>query len=155
MAAYEEPIREALLQLKFGGRAAGSRKLAEKLSHCVKDEAFDFLVPVPSPLLRRLKRGYNQAELLAKELHRQSQIPLLKALTCRFKKTQIGKRADQRRHLSADFFKVSKNHGLLKDKKILLVDDVVTTGATLCSCGQSILEAGCKSISFAAIAMAQ
>lgn len=149
LAAYEEPMREALLQLKFGGRASGAKALAKKLHACIDDASFEALVPVPSPIIRRLKRGYNQADLLARELSKLSRIPLIPALKCRWKQTQIGKRADQRRFLSADFFKVTRS---VQGKKIALVDDIFTTGGTANACAQSLLEAGALEVSVVVLA---
>jgi ComF family protein len=149
LASYEAPIREALISLKFGGRGSGANFLATKLASRINPDDFDYIVPVPSPLLRRLKRGYNQAELLARDISRQSQTPLLNALKCRWKKTQIGKRADQRRHLSADFFKINKK---VAGKKIALVDDILTTGGTANACASTLLEAGASEVSLLVVA---
>lgn len=144
VASYESPIREALLQLKFGGHAKGVSQLAAALHNRLNVQDFDCLVPVPNPFWRQLKRGYNQAELLSRELGKIISLPSKRALACRWRPSQLSLKAEKRRHASADFFKVIQK---IKGARIALVDDIFTTGGTANACAQVLLEAGAKEVS--------
>ena len=143
LASYESPISDAILQLKFGGQGRGARALALKLKPLVNKEDFDWLMPVPNPFLRQLKRGYNQAELLAREVADLTALPFKSALSCRFESSQLGLKAEKRRKKSAEHFKLKVQ---VKEARILLVDDVLTTGGTANACAKTLLDAGAKEV---------
>lgn len=110
----------------------------------------DYIVPVPSHWTRVLKRGYNPATIIAVELSRASKIPLLNTLK-RAKKTayQKGKNFQERYKNVEGVFQCSKD---LLNKTIILVDDVLTTGATLEECSKALKKRGCKEIRCVTIA---
>jgi ComF family protein len=110
------------------------------------DIEFDLIVYAPISRRRRNERGYNQAKLLAQELSQQYGKPVINALIKkRHTKTQVGlRRIDRLDNLSGAF--EVKNGLELKGKKILLIDDVLTTGATLDECAKVLKSAGARQV---------
>jgi ComF family protein len=106
----------------------------------------DYIVPVPCTWLRRFDRGYNQAELIAKELGVMLGVPIFKNLKRRLGDlSQAGLSREQRLKQPLDSFYVKKDDSL-EDKSILLVDDVMTTGKTLNVCAEILQECYPKEI---------
>jgi ComF family protein len=117
---------------------------------------FDLIIPVPLHISRKRKRGYNQSEEFGKGLSEMLQIPCSDEFVRRIikTKTQTRKSRLNRWENVREVFHVIKPDAI-KDQRILLVDDVVTTGATLEACGRVLIDAGCKDLSIACIASAQ
>lgn len=117
---------------------------------------FDLIVPVPLHRMKRKRRGYNQSEEFGKGLAGVLGVPCCDDVLFRRIDTQTQTRKSKlnRWNNVSDVFLV-KRRDAIQDKKVLLVDDVVTTGATLEACGASLLDAGSSSVSFACIAAAQ
>jgi ComF family protein len=113
---------------------------------------FDRILPVPLGPLREKERGYNQSVLLAEALSQKTQIPIDTKCLTRFRETrsQVGLSQDERRKNVDRAFSASS----APSKKILLVDDVCTTGATLQSCAKSLLDAGAESVAGLTLARA-
>ncbi len=148
--AYEGVLRELIHLYKYGKvrTLAGplSRLLAQALP---RDEAFDATVPVPLYWRRRLQRGFNQAELLARGLSRRTGIPVLRALgRVRPTPTQAGLSNNARRQNMVRAFRSRSVQG----KRILLIDDVMTTGATAASCAQALKQAGARRVALLTVA---
>ncbi len=118
------------------------------------ETSFDLVVPTPLHWRRRLKRGFNQADLLARELSRTTGIPLLRALR-KTKNTQVQSTLSgpQRRRNVKGAFRV-KNAASISKKRILLVDDVYTTGATANACAKVLKDAGAQSVAVLTLARA-
>ena len=115
-------------------------------------EDWDLIIPVPLHPMKQRRRGYNQSEEFAKGLSEAMNIPW-KPLLIRekFTETQTKKSRIQRMSNVEDVFKVNTQespNGL----KILLVDDVITTGATLCACANVLLANGAKTVDLVTIA---
>lgn len=106
----------------------------------------DYLVPVPSHWSRFLRRGFNPADIVATELSKTSHLPVHRILK-RIKKTeyQRGKSISERFSNVANAFFCSERIELL-GKKIILVDDVMTTGATLNECAKALRAKKCSNI---------
>ncbi|GHT57248.1 hypothetical protein AGMMS50233_10420 [Endomicrobiia bacterium] len=107
----------------------------------------DFVVPVPLNILRRIKRGYNQAELLAEEISLKTNIPLLKNVLFRKKITKPQFRlskVERSKNIKGSFF--VKNYVIIKNKTILLIDDIATTSITVSSCSLALKTAGAKKV---------
>jgi ComF family protein len=104
------------------------------------------LVPLPLDAMRRRQRGYNQAELLAGEAARCLHLPLLKDACQRTRPTaiQAGLTRPQRRANVQGAFAAEAR--LVADRTVILVDDVMTTGATLSSCARALFQAGAARI---------
>jgi ComF family protein len=120
-----------------------------------KDQ-FDVIVPVPLHPSKKRKRGYNQSEEFGKGLAEILEIQCTEKFLKRIKSTttQTKKSRLNRWENVSDVFEVAERDQL-QGKRILLVDDVVTTGATLEACGMKLLAAGCAEISIACIAATQ
>jgi ComF family protein len=105
------------------------------------------LLAVPLHKKRLKWRGFNQAEEIARELSRFLNIPLLQGCLSRTKETrpQVELNEEERKENVKGIFEVT-NKELLKDKKILLVDDVCTTGTTLSECAKALREAGAREV---------
>ncbi len=120
--------------------------LARRLSESKLYNDIDIIVPVPLHPLKKWKRGYNQSYILAKSIGKILNVPVEeRALKRRrFTATQTKKDAQHRWENVKSAFKI-KNRELIEGKHVLLVDDVLTTGATLEACGEHILKCrGCR-----------
>lgn len=125
--------------------------IAPLLEPCLEEltkryQGYDYIVPIPMPKLRRYMRGYNHAETLAHLLSNHLQIPLTKELLFRNqnKKRQATIRSRRERLLNQQ--KAFTASPLALGKKILVVDDVTTTGATLFAAEKSLHEQGALSV---------
>lgn len=118
----------------------------------LKEEIYrncNVIVPVPLHTTRTRERGYNQAELLGKELSVELNIPLVSDALIRVRATpsQTKLPSEERATNVKDAFVVNKQRiELIKDKTILLVDDVLTTGATLNECARTLFKGDVKEV---------
>lgn len=105
------------------------------------------IIPVPLNKKRLLERGFNQAELIAKIFASQFNYPLLSNAVIRSKNTphQVGLNKKERLTNVKNSFQIT-NSGLIKDRAIILIDDVVTTGSTLAEIAKMLKEAGAKEV---------
>lgn len=140
---YQEPLRSLILKKTFSDILASKQLAKLILQYCpIKNLEIDYIVPVPLHWTRYAKRGYNQSYEMAKILSKSLNIPLLNILK-RNKKTlfQSSLSFDKRQeNLKNAFIIKSKYKDLIKDKNILFVDDLCTTGATLKNCARALLE---------------
>lgn len=140
-------IREAIHCLKYRNAPEIGMYMAEVFATEIKDSGFfediDCIVPVPLTRLRRWKRGYNQCEWIAKGISRQTGIPVLRHVVKRVvdNPTQTRLVRYERWDNVQGIFRMVCPE-LVAGKHILLVDDVMTTGATLISCGMELAKAG-------------
>ena len=151
-------VQEMLHQLKY----KGNRDMGLLLGRCLGDEIagcpvadVDCIVPVPLHSKRLKSRGYNQSRLIAEGLAEVLQLPVEDGALQRTRanETQTHKNAWERWRNSEQLFAVGQAEKLC-GKRILLVDDVVTTGATLASAGKALLQVPGVQLNFATIAMA-
>ncbi len=156
---YEGNVRRSILRYKFyHARAlapAYGRLLAMKLLQ-QHPEGFDLLTWVPVSRLRRLTRGYDQVSLIARAVGRElgmTPVPLLKKV--RHNRPQSGLHDPaQRRANVLGVYRVREGQAL-SGKRILLLDDVLTTGATAGEAARVLLTAGAKEVHCAAVAAAR
>jgi ComF family protein len=145
-------VRRALLEAKFDGVTALLEPLALVAAQTVPDSwELDAVVPVPLHRRRERQRGYNQAALIGEVIARQRRLPLEPRWLRRVRATppQAGLDAATRRvNLTRAFTAESARAGA----RVLLVDDVTTTGATLAACTTALLDAGILAVSCIAIA---
>jgi ComF family protein len=149
--AYEGTLRTLIHLFKFEGVQPLSRKFGDLLALVLpREEHFDAIVPMPLHWRRRWQRGFNQSELLAGEIARRWHAPVRKAIR-RKKATppQAGLTSAQRRQNVRGAFAPTMN---LKGMRVLLVDDVLTTGATASACARALKRAGAVHVSLLALA---
>ncbi|HXG32994.1 MAG TPA: ComF family protein [Bryobacteraceae bacterium] len=151
--AYEGALRELIHLFKYAGVRTLARPLGEYLAMALpRDRRFDALVPMPLHWFRRWRRGFNQSELLAREVSRRCGIPVLKAVRrTRATRSQAGLSHSARRQNVAGAFRV-RRRVRLEGLRILLVDDVMTTGATAAACASAMKRAGAASVALLALA---
>lgn len=155
---YKENVRKSIQRFKFGRRRhyaqVYGRLLAMKLSGTSAEDV-DLISWVPVSLLRKLKRGYDQSELLCRAIGRELGVPVTAVLKkIRHTPSQSGLRdAAQRRANITGAYRVMDPKALT-GKRILLIDDVITTGATASECARVLLTAGVKEVELAAVAAA-
>ena len=144
-------VRQRIHQLKFGGRLHWAPPLAELLVRSVRREAatppVHMIFPVPLHVKRLRHRGFNQAALLARTLGRRLGLPVLfdcLLRTC-WTEPQTRLNREQRLHNVKDAFQVM-DADKVKDRRVLIVDDVYTTGTTLNECAKTLKAAGASEV---------
>jgi ComF family protein len=145
---FEGPIREAIHHLKYNGRTSLAEPLGELLIEYWRANPLpaDLIVPVPLHQARLRERGYNQSTLLGERLARASGLPLVESALRRVKATvpQITLTAAQRQANVQDAFEARAE--LVQGQRVLLIDDVCTTGSTLEACQRALKRAGAQSV---------
>lgn len=156
---YEGNVRKSLLRYKFYGArsfaSAYGRLLAVKLLQTYP-EGFDCLTWIPVSSVRRFTRGYDQVELLAQAVGRELMIqpvPLLKKIRHNRPQSGIGDAAKRRANVLGAYR--VQNTASVAGKRILLLDDILTTGATAGECARVLKTAGAKEVCCAAVAAAR
>lgn len=142
VSAYEEPLRSLILAKKWSCIGA-----AEQLADIIWDYsvapsiAFDYIIPVPAHWMRTAHRGYNQAAVIAQKLSQLSGKPLINAvIRKRRTRFQAECKNHERARNVADAFELTDTAALLEGSKILIVDDLMTTGATLYNMGKELIK---------------
>lgn len=149
---YEGTIALAIHHFKFLGIRRLSGPLSEFLLFC-DTAGIDAIVPVPLSPSGLKNRGFNQALLLARHLSRERKIPLLMDVLRKVLETppQVGLSAKAR---AVNVKKAFACTGTVSGMNLLLIDDVMTTGATVNACSRQLLKAGAKSVSVLTLARA-
>ncbi|MBE6403256.1 MAG: ComF family protein [Lentisphaerae bacterium] len=151
----EDLGEKAVYALKFSGVTAIARAAAELAIPLLAHPDFsqcDMIVPVPLHWQRQMQRSYNQSELLAKMLARGMKKPCktpLKRIRPTLRQATLS-RDERLKNLKGAF--TVPEPATVANKKILLVDDVLTTGATLHACAEALLQAGAASVSVFTVA---
>lgn len=148
-ASYRGPLAAALQMFKYGGASYLADDLGDLLEGCYRahyaDCRVDGVIPVPLYPRKQRERTYNQAALLAAVLARRIGAPLWGRMLgrTRYTSTQTALTAVQRRRNVADAFAVPEGvREWLHNKTCLLVDDVMTTGATVNACARILRDSG-------------
>jgi len=151
--SFEGPLRQLIHLLKFQGVKPLARPLGKlAMSALPREQQFDQIVPMPLHWRRRWKRGFNQAELLAREVARCWGVPVRNAVRRRkFTTPQTGLTNAKRRANVTGAFAVRRGTHL-DGARILLVDDVITTGATASACAAALKRAGAAHVTVLALA---
>lgn len=155
---YDGPVKEAIIRLKYSHRAEYAQFFAQAMyvfgKQFLKQTKPQALIPVPVHRERRILRGYNQAELLAEQLSDLTGIPVMKDSIRRIKGTapqkELGIRQRQKNLSGA--FQASGRRKL--PERILIVDDIFTTGSTADAVTAVLLRAGAQKVYFACAAIA-
>lgn len=153
---YEASVREGILRFKFEGASAAAEPLGELVARCAAENfsgEFDTVTWAPVSRRRLRKRGYDQAELLARAACRLwNTRPQRLLMKCRDNPAQSGmETAEQRRRNVRDVYAALPEAA---GKRILLIDDVCTTGATLAECARTLRQAGAQAVLCCAVAHA-
>ena len=156
---YEGNVRKSLLRYKFyNSRSFASgygRFLAMKLLQ-THPEGFDCLTLIPVSRLRKLRRGYDQVELLADAVGRElgmTPVPLLKKVRHNRPQSGLSDASKRRANVLGAYREIHREE--ISGKRILLLDDILTTGATAGEAARVLLTAGAKEIHCAAVAAAR
>lgn len=140
---YAGPAATLVQRLKYGGLPYLAKDLGAYLvaQHCHLEWPLpDLIVPVPISTTRWLSRGFNQSELLAERMGELLGVPVCDILVRRSGDySQAALRREERVELPKERFRLKLKHDI-RDKTILLVDDVLTTGTTLQCCGEVLQE---------------
>jgi ComF family protein len=156
LGVFDLHNRELIHRLKYYGDEPAGRFLGTALGKFVtgfnSKPACDAIVPVPLHWTRKWSRGFNQSLILARALSKTTGLPMLPALR-RVKRTKDQTRLSRQERLAnvRGAFRVVRD---VKGKRLLLLDDVTTTGATLEECRRVLENAGASQISAAVVAMA-
>ncbi len=127
-----------------------------QLRHCVQYQTPDVIVPVPLHPRRQRKRGYNQSEMIARGLAEAMQVPVVAGNLVRSSKTSTQTRKSRYdRYLNVSGVFTVRETKKFENRHLLLVDDIVTTGATLEACAETLLKTGGVKLSVAALGWAR
>jgi ComF family protein len=151
LGPYDGTLRDLVLLFKNRGRDELARPLAELLATSLESRGWkrpDVVVSVPTTWLRRLRRGYDQAGLLGRAVARELGAPYVRALRRHGRGAQVGRSRSERLRLAAGAFGVWRPVA----GRVLLVDDVITTGATAACCARALARAGADEIYVLAVA---
>ncbi|HXE63369.1 MAG TPA: phosphoribosyltransferase family protein [Bryobacteraceae bacterium] len=152
---YEGTLRKLIHLFKYSRMTPLTSRLSRYLERALPvDDRYDAIVAVPLHWKRRWRRGFNQAELLAKQISKRRRMPLMKALRrVRPTANQSGLTSAARRRNIAGAFQPKPGTDL-RGKRVLLIDDVFTTGATASACAAALKRAGAASVSLLTLARA-
>lgn len=155
---YKDMARKSLIRYKFQNQRSYVRAYAQALALKLRQERmdnFDVLTFVPISWLRRFFRGYDQVEILADALGKELGVPAIRVLRkSRHTPPQSGLRDVARRRANVLAAYRIPDPVPVKGKRVLLLDDVITTGATASECARMLLSAGAKEVIFAALGVA-
>ncbi|MFA5033269.1 MAG: ComF family protein [bacterium] len=168
LSEYSDITRDFVLLFKNRQKFSLGKRLASLMAVLIKQDEFifsaDVIIPVPIHMVVRRHRGFNQSEILATEISKITDIPMISDVLIQVKRTQpqkyysikdMDKEArEEKRILNVKgAFKVI-NSDTVKNKRILIVDDVCTTGATLDECSRELYKAGAEDVYAVVIAKA-
>lgn len=147
VTVYEGVAKELVRHLKFAGAQAAARLMVRQMNAHLPDTPRDALVvvPVPTATSRVRERGYDQAKLLARELAWQRRLPYLDCLARSGQAHQVGSSRGARLSQIEGAYRVKKSRHL-KGTTVLLVDDVMTTGATLTAAARVLQQSGASHV---------
>ncbi len=145
------PIQDLLHELKYNGKFRVGIFIGEEIYETQKEKLLswdiDFIIPVPLYSLKKAERGYNQSYFIAKGISNKLKVPVAEEFLKRNRHTQSQTKLniEQRKENMKSAFEVKKQNKL-KDKNFLLIDDVITTGATITECARELKNKGAKNV---------
>ena len=152
---YDGIFKKAVKRFKFGNKGGYAKQLAFPIVQSILESYpsadFDLITCVPMHKKRLAQRGYNQAELLAKECAKIMNIPYCDTLE-KYKENreQHSIKASERAKNVKGVYRIIDKE-LVRDKNILIIDDIITTGNTLGECAKILMKQGCKSVDCAVL----
>lgn len=148
-------IAQALRRLKYGARPDLGPAIGELVSSSVPKISADLVVPVPVPWGRLVDRGYNQAALLARPVAHRLAVPLGATVLWRAEGAKQASLGRSERLVNLKDALGVRRPELVKGKRVLVVDDVSTTGATVQACRDVLLQAGASAVRSVVVARAE
>ena len=155
--SYREPLKSSIYAFKYKNQREHAEFFADCMFHCYKKEFLrldlDGIVPVPVHPNKKRKRGYNQAELLAKQLGKRLAVDVFPDYLIRVADTNPQKELNDKERVNnlSHAFQLGKSSQRLK--KILLIDDIYTTGATIEACTKVLLSGKAEKVYYTSIAI--
>ena len=154
---YENVVREKIIKYKFNENSYLYKTFAKIIIKNKKVYGFlklyDIIISVPMYKIKKSVRGYNQSELLASEIAKQMELSFEKDVLIKIKNTKVQStltRTQRVENVKNAFFVTDDTK--IKDKKIILIDDIYTTGSTVNECSKILKRAGAKEICVVTIA---
>lgn len=145
---HDDILQSAVQALKYYNVRPIAHPLGQRLCQLLNDQewTFDIIVPVPMHTSRLRQRGYNQAKEIAQVVADMIEKPCVPQAIIRTRATrsQVGLNQRERQQNLVNAFVA--NSDLIKDQRILLIDDVLTTGTTLATCAEVAMESGARSV---------
>lgn len=147
---YDDITRFSIFRLKYNNKKQYAKIFAKLMYNKISKIDtihYDYIIAVPMYLKKKKKRGYDQAEEIAKHLSNFTNIPIQTNNLIRTKNTlpQSKVSYEQRKNNVKDVFKITNPH-IIKNKNILLIDDIYTTGNTINYCKKALKNAGANNI---------
>jgi competence protein ComFC len=147
-AVYKGPVRQAIHTLKYKRNLGLGDVFGRRLMDCVLEQHWqiDMVIPVPLGIARLAQRGYNQASLLARPVASGLHLDYLPQTLQRVRETrsQVDLSAKERKRNVSGAFHAERKH--VEGRRILVIDDVATSGATIDACAAALLEAGASQV---------
>ena len=155
--AYEGTLRRLIHLLKYDRMIPLAGHLADRMAPIAEDlRPADIIIPVPLYRWRRWQRGFNQAHELARGLSRRTGLELEPRALTRVRATQPQaglSHRERRRNVDGAF--AVRRRGAVQGRRVILIDDVMTTGATLGACAKALKADGTRSVAALTVARAQ
>ncbi|MBN1663771.1 MAG: ComF family protein [Deltaproteobacteria bacterium] len=156
---YEEPLLSCIHQFKYNANIGAGRRLGKLMAQyeypAFRISDYSLIIPIPLHLKRLRERGFNQSLILAKEIAKQHHLPVdfmnLKRQV--YTKPQVNLGKDERQANVRGAFK-AVDAGRINGEKIILVDDVYTTGSTVRECATVLMKAGAQDVAVLTLARA-
>lgn len=152
---YVEPMKESMAMFKYHNKRSYakfySREIIKRHGREILDINPDVLVPVPLHRAKQKKRGYNQAEILARELSYYLEVPVESDLIRRVAKTSPQKELSVKGREENIKKAFNSSNKIVKYKCALLIDDIYTTGATIEACTKILHEQGIKDVYYTSV----
>lgn len=156
---YQDTVRRSFHRYKFGGRPAYAELYGLLMAQCVRDRLegdWDLIAWAPLSARRRKRRGYDQAELLACSMGRalgMEALPLLRKLRDTPAQSSLSGEAERRANAEGAY--AVADPAAVAGRRVLLADDIVTTGSTLSQCARVLREAGAADVAGVTFARAR
>jgi ComF family protein len=155
----DKELQHAIHALKYNNNFSVGKFLGQQLANTMMSENkiwnIDLIIPIPLHQLKKAERGYNQSFYIAKGVNKilKKKISTRDVKRTRYTESQTSMNLTEREENISGAFKVIFPNAV-KDRTILLIDDIITTGATISECGRVLLEAGSKNIFAASVGIA-
>ena len=151
--AFDGPAKQGIYSLKDGRGKAFAEYAAKLLSERLDGCGADLITCVPMPYRKKSARGWNQAEVIARELSGATGLPYDGSILRRkySRVEQHGLSAAGRADNAAEQYSAARDHPDIKGRRMIIVDDVITTGATVSACAKLLLELGAADVISASV----